>query len=50
MLNTDAEAYGGANVGNYGGVATQETPWHNQAQSAELTIPPLGVIYLVPEA
>jgi hypothetical protein len=25
-------------------------PWHNQAFSAEITLPPLGAIWLVPEA
>jgi 1,4-alpha-glucan branching enzyme len=49
VLNTDAEQYGGGNVGNYGGVATEDIPWHNQPQSAELTLPPLGVLYLVPD-
>jgi 1,4-alpha-glucan branching enzyme len=48
-LNTDAEAYGGSNVGNFGGVTTEEVPWHNQPQSAELRLPPLGVVYLTPE-
>jgi 1,4-alpha-glucan branching enzyme len=48
-LNTDAEVYGGGNVGNLGGVETQDVHWHNQPQSAELTLPPLGVLYLVPE-
>ena len=41
--------YGGPNVGNLGGVETEAVPWHNQPQSAELTLPPLGVLYLVPE-
>jgi 1,4-alpha-glucan branching enzyme len=49
-MNTDADAYGGGNVGNLGGVETQDIPWHNQSQSAELRIPPLGVLYLVPGA
>jgi 1,4-alpha-glucan branching enzyme len=49
VLNTDAEAYGGSNVGNMGGVATEDIAWHNQPQSAEVTLPPLGVLYLVPE-
>jgi 1,4-alpha-glucan branching enzyme len=47
-LNTDAEVYGGGNVGNLGGVETQDVHWHNQPQSAEFTLPPLGVLYLVP--
>jgi 1,4-alpha-glucan branching enzyme len=49
VLNTDADEYGGGNVGNSGGVQTEDVPWHNQPQSAELTLPPLGVLYLVPE-
>jgi 1,4-alpha-glucan branching enzyme len=37
-------------VGNFGGVETQDVLWHNQPQSAELRLPPLGVLYLVPAA
>jgi 1,4-alpha-glucan branching enzyme len=48
-LNTDAGVYGGGNVGNMGGVTTEQVSWHNQPQSATLTLPPLGVLYLVPE-
>ena len=48
-LNTDAEVYGGSNVGNYGGVLAEETPWMSQPFSAEVTMPPLGVVWLVPE-
>jgi 1,4-alpha-glucan branching enzyme len=48
-LNTDAELYGGANLGNLGGVDTEAIPWHEQPNSAELTLPPLGVLWLVPE-
>jgi 1,4-alpha-glucan branching enzyme len=46
VLNTDAEAYGGGNRGNLGGVTTDKTPWHGQTQSADLTLPPLTAIYL----
>jgi len=49
LINSDADCYGGANLGNYGGVETQDVPWHNQPQSAEVTLPPLGVLYLLPE-
>ena len=49
VLNTDAEAYGGGNRGNLGGVTTDKTPWHGQTQSAELTLPPLTAIYLQQE-
>ena len=46
ILNTDAEAYGGGNRGNLGGVATEKTPWHGQTQSALVTLPPLSALYL----
>jgi 1,4-alpha-glucan branching enzyme len=49
-LNTDSEVYGGSNVGNYGGVEAEACPWQGQPFSAELTLPPLGVLWLVPEA
>jgi 1,4-alpha-glucan branching enzyme len=48
-LNTDSASYGGSDVGNAGGVVAEERPWHDQPYSAEVTLPPLGVIWLVPE-
>ena len=48
VLNTDATVYGGSGVGN-GAVDADETGWHGQQWSAELQLPPLGVIWLVPE-
>jgi 1,4-alpha-glucan branching enzyme len=48
-LNTDSELYGGSNVGNYGGVDAEASPWQGQPYSAELTLPPLGVVWLVPD-
>jgi 1,4-alpha-glucan branching enzyme len=48
-LNTDSEHYGGSNVGNYGGVDAEDSPWQGQPFSAELTLPPLGVVWLQPE-
>jgi 1,4-alpha-glucan branching enzyme len=48
-LNTDSELYGGSNVGNLGGVDAEQRPWQGQPYSAELTLPPLGVLWLVPE-
>jgi 1,4-alpha-glucan branching enzyme len=48
-LNTDAELYGGSNMGNLGGVEAEPIPWHEQPNSAELTLPPLAVLWLVPE-
>jgi 1,4-alpha-glucan branching enzyme len=49
ILNTDAELYGGANWGNMGGVEAEGLPWHSQPFSALVTLPPLGVLWLVPE-
>jgi 1,4-alpha-glucan branching enzyme len=48
VLNTDATGYGGSNVVN-GAVEAEETPWHDQPFSAEVTLPPLGVLWLTPE-
>ncbi len=46
LLNTDSTVYGGGNRGNLGGVSTEKTPWHGQAQSALVTLPPLSAVYL----
>ena len=48
-LNTDSTYYGGSDVGNLGAVEPDPVPWHSQPVSAELTLPPLAAIYLVPE-
>jgi 1,4-alpha-glucan branching enzyme len=49
VVNTDSALYGGSNVGNLGGVETTSRPWHDQPFSAEVTLPPLGVVWLAPE-
>jgi 1,4-alpha-glucan branching enzyme len=49
VLNTDAEVYGGGNVGNLGAVTPEPVPWHGQPVSAAITLPPLGVIWLLPD-
>ena len=46
ILNTDAESYGGSGVGNFGGVKTQEHQSHGRPYSAEITVPPLGSVWL----
>jgi len=48
LLNTDSTYYGGSDVGNLGGVESEATPWHDQPFSAPVTLPPLGVVWLVP--
>jgi len=50
VLNTDAAQYGGSNVGNLGGVTAQAGNWQGHAQSAELTLPPMGVLVLRAES
>jgi 1,4-alpha-glucan branching enzyme len=49
VLNTDAEVYGGSGVGNLGSVEAVAEPWHGRPCSAQLTVPPLGVLWLAPE-
>jgi 1,4-alpha-glucan branching enzyme len=46
-LNTDAASYGGGNRGNMGGVTAEPVPWHGQAQSALVTLPPLSALYFI---
>jgi 1,4-alpha-glucan branching enzyme len=45
ILNTDAGGYGGANIGNAGGVHAQDTPMAGFPASAEITVPPLATLY-----
>jgi len=49
ILNSDGEAYGGSNVGNLGGVATEDRPHQGRPYSLPLTLPPLATIFLKPE-
>jgi 1,4-alpha-glucan branching enzyme len=49
LVNTDSPFYGGSGVGNTGGVDAESVPWHGQPFSAELTLPPLGVVWLARE-
>jgi 1,4-alpha-glucan branching enzyme len=46
VVNTDAEAYGGSGVGNFGAVKTSDEPWHGQPVSVRLRVPPLGGLWL----
>jgi 1,4-alpha-glucan branching enzyme len=48
-INTDSTFYGGTDMGNLGGVAPEPIPWHGQPVSAEVTLPPLAAVWLVPE-
>ncbi len=46
-LNSDGGVYGGSNCGNAGGVVATARPQHGFDFSAELTLPPLGTLWLV---
>lgn len=46
-INTDAQIYGGSNLGNGGRVTSVSVPEHGQAFSVELTLPPLATLFLV---
>ncbi len=46
ILNSDADEYWGGNVGNLGGVWTDEYPWGEHPYSISVTLPPLSVIML----
>jgi 1,4-alpha-glucan branching enzyme len=46
VVNTDAQQYGGSGVGSGGGVDAEDVPWHGQAHSAPVALPPLGVVWL----
>ena len=46
VLNTDALELGGSGVGNGGRVHAGDHAWHGLPYSAEVTLPPLGVLWL----
>jgi 1,4-alpha-glucan branching enzyme len=46
ILNSDAEPYGGGNVGNMGGVQSDPVFSHRYPHSLRLTLPPLGIVVL----
>ncbi len=48
ILNSDAEVFGGSNMGNGGYVEAIAEEAHGRPASACLTLPPLGVVFLKP--
>ncbi len=46
LLNSDAEVYGGSNIGNLGGIHTSDTHAHGFQQSIKLSLPPLGLVIM----
>ncbi len=49
LLNTDADAYSGSGVGNFGTVHADGGEHHGQPASAVLTVPPLATLWLRPQ-
>jgi len=48
VLNTDSMYYGGSNLGNGRPLRPQNLPWMGYPYSVEVTLPPLGAIFLKP--
>ena len=46
VINTDAEVYGGSNVGNQGGAESEDIPTHGYEHSLSLVLPPLACLML----
>ena len=46
LLNTDSASYAGSNIGNGGMVETVPVQRHGEAQSLEITLPPLATVFL----
>jgi len=46
LLNSDADRYGGSNVGNGGETWTEPLTAHGHPQALRLTLPPLGCLVL----
>lgn len=46
LLNSDSEIYWGGGNGNLGGANADQHGWHGRPFSLNLTIPPLGVLFL----
>jgi 1,4-alpha-glucan branching enzyme len=44
VLNSDAQTYGGANIGNYGGRWADDEPAHGRPFSLSIALPPLSTI------
>jgi len=50
ILNSDAETYGGSNMGNKGGLPSDAIAWQGHPHSILITLPPLAVVYFKPDA
>jgi 1,4-alpha-glucan branching enzyme len=50
LLNSDAAVYGGSGIGNFGAVKTSARGAHGRKHALTLTLPPLGCLFLAPDA
>jgi len=46
VLNSDSEEFWGGNIGNMGGVQSENVAWGGHFHSLNMTIPPLGMVIL----
>jgi 1,4-alpha-glucan branching enzyme len=44
IINTDAETYGGSNVGNMGGFQAEDFAWQGRTHSLMVSLPPLATV------
>jgi 1,4-alpha-glucan branching enzyme len=49
ILNSDAKRYGGADLGNLGGIDAEPILCHGRPDSLNLTAPPLAVLFFKSE-
>ena len=49
VLNSDGKEYAGSGMGNGGGALAEQKQQHGRPFSLELTLPPLGAVFLRPE-
>jgi len=49
-VNSDAEGYGGGNVGNRGGVTSEPVSWMGRPHSLLIDLPPLGGLAMIHES
>ncbi len=50
VLNSDSQYYSGSNIGNAGSINGETIPWMGLPYSAEIALPPLAGVILIPEA
>jgi 1,4-alpha-glucan branching enzyme len=46
LLNSDSATYGGSNLGNAGGIASDPIARHGFEHSIDLVVPPLACLFL----